>query len=59
MSVDVATSESKVLVDVEKPTPCCLTLEPAEAIDLAMKLLSAATDAKPAAKFKTAMVRPW
>ena len=59
MSVDVTASEGKVLLDVEKPTPCCLTLDPGDAIDLAMKLLSAAIDAEPAARPRPRVVRPW
>jgi hypothetical protein len=44
MIFDVAPSEGKVLLDVDKPVPCCLTLEPREAIALAARLLNAALD---------------
>lgn len=45
MIFDVVRSNGKVLLDVEKPVPCCLTLEPRDAIKLATQLLSAAMDA--------------
>ena len=46
MIFDVALSEGKVLLDVEKPVPCCLTLEPREAIVIAVRLLNAAMNAE-------------
>ncbi|MBY9063307.1 hypothetical protein K7957_10230 [Sphingomonas yunnanensis] len=45
MTIEVILTQGKVLVDINTPTPCAATLEPAEAINLAMKLLSAAMDA--------------
>jgi hypothetical protein len=39
MALEVVLSEGKVLVDIVKPLPCAVTLDTAEAIDLAMKLL--------------------
>ena len=46
MIFDVSLSEGKVLLDVEKPVPCCLTLEPQEAIVIAGRLLNAAMNAE-------------
>ncbi|WP_277980995.1 hypothetical protein [Sphingomonas phyllosphaerae] len=34
-----------MLLDIEKPVPCCLTLEPRDAIKRAAQPLSAAMDA--------------
>jgi hypothetical protein len=45
MIFDVVRSNGKVLLEIEKPVPCCLTLEPREAIKLAAQLPSAAIDA--------------
>ncbi|MBW6530481.1 hypothetical protein KZ820_07010 [Sphingomonas sp. RRHST34] len=46
---DVEASDGKVLVDVEKPVPCCMTLEAGEAIDLAQQLIAAAVEVTPSA----------
>lgn len=46
---EVETSDGKVLVDVEKPAPCCMTLETGEAIDLAQQLIAAAVEVTPSA----------
>lgn len=46
---DVETSDGKVLVDIEKPRPCCMNLEVGEAIDLAQQLIAAAVEVTPSA----------
>jgi hypothetical protein len=46
---DVETSDGKVLVDVEQPSPCSMSLEAGEAIDLAQQLIAAAVEVTPSA----------
>ncbi|MBW6526399.1 hypothetical protein KZ813_06060 [Sphingomonas sp. RHCKR7] len=46
---EVEKSDGKVLVDVERPKPCCMTLEASEAIDLAQQLIAVAITVEPPA----------